>query len=252
MITIYKPIGMSCVDLINSLKETDEYKGKNMGFSGRLDEMAHGKIIILLDDETKKTKEYHNSDKVYRFRFIVGLETDTTSVLGLIQNKERPNALDVNLVCKTIMEHNATEFLQEYHVYSSYRLAHDNVKKPLWWWAQSGRIHEIEVLPNKKVKVYGVKIKNIKDISLDDFMAESFLNLSKVKDGTLRKEEVIDQLKKYYESIRDKKINFVEFECEIKVSSGFYIRQFVKDIGKKLNLNVLVTEIERISCNLDA
>lgn len=247
MITVYKPIGISCVDLINSLKQKDDYKDKNIGFSGRLDEMAHGKVIILLDDETKKTKEYHNADKVYRFRFIIGLETDTTSVLGLFQNKACPNDLDINLICKTIMEHNETEFLQEYHVYSSYRLTHDDIKKPLWWWAQSGRIHEIQNLPSKKVKVYGINIKNIKDISLDDFMAESLLNLSKVKDGTLRKDEIVDQWKKYYESIRDKNIKFVEFECEIKVSSGFYVRQFVKDIGKKLNLNVLVTEIERIS-----
>jgi tRNA U55 pseudouridine synthase TruB len=249
MITIYKPIGISCADLINTLKETDEYKGKHMGFSGRLDEMAHGKVIILLDEETKKTKDYHNSDKVYRFRFIIGLETDTTSVLGLFQNKEHPNDLDIDLVCKTIMEYDATEFIQEYHVFSSYRLMHDNVKKPLWWWARSGHIHEIKNLPSKKVKVYGVNIKNIRDVLLDDFMAENLLNLSKVNDkfNTLRKEEVIDQWEKYHQSIRDKKINFIEFECDIRVSSGFYVRQFVKDIGKKLNLNVLVTEIERVS-----
>src|SRR5665647_2061497 len=98
MITVYKPIGISCVDLIKILQEKNEYKGRKMGATGRLDEMAHGAVIILLDEETKNTKLYHELDKTYKFRFIVGLETDTTSVLGIFQNKDNCNELDINLI----------------------------------------------------------------------------------------------------------------------------------------------------------
>ncbi len=245
MITVYKPIGISCVDLIKILQEKEEYKGKRMGASGRLDEMAHGVVIILLDDETKKIKEYHNLDKVYKFRFIIGLETDTTSVLGLFQNKVNCNGVNIDLIRETILSFKSTEFLQEYHVYSSYCPKHDSLKKPLWWWAKHGRLNEIAEMPNKKVSVYDIVVKNIKKIYLDEFIKECLENLSKVK-GDLRQDEIINQWNIYYQN-EDKTINFIEFECEIKVSSGFYIRQFVKDIGKKLNLNVLVTEIERLS-----
>jgi len=245
MITVYKPIGITCLDLIKILQEKEEYRGKRMGASGRLDEMAHGMVIILLGDETKKIKEYHTMDKVYKFRFIIGLETDTTSVLGLFQNKLNCNNVDIDLISKTILNFKSTNFLQDYHVYSSYCPQHDTVKKPLWWWAKNNKLNEIKEMPNKMVSVYDIIIKKIKSIQLDEFINECLENLYKIKKGNLRQDEIIEQWKKYYE-IQDKKTNFIEFECEIKVSSGFYIRQFVKDIGKMLNLNVLVTEIERL------
>jgi tRNA U55 pseudouridine synthase TruB len=37
------------------------------------------------------------------------------------------------------------------------------------------------------------------------------------------------------------------FNCAIHVSSGFYIRQFVKDISDLLGVKLLVIDIERIA-----
>jgi tRNA U55 pseudouridine synthase TruB len=218
-----------------------------MGFTGRLDEMAHGAMIILFGDETKKTKQFHDLNKVYKFRFIVGLETDTTSVLGVFQNKIEYNELNIDKVCQEILKFKKTQFMQEYHVYSSYCPKHPTLKKPLWWWILNNRLNEIEKIPEKSVNVYDVKINNIKNTSLDNFIKESLENLDKIKKGNLRQNDVIEQWKKYYDEKKEQNIQFTEFECEIHVSSGFYIRQFVKDIGKQLNLNVLVTEIERLS-----
>jgi tRNA pseudouridine(55) synthase len=247
MLTIYKPIGISCVDLIEQLKQKEQYKDVKMGFTGRLDEMAHGSMIILLGDETKKTKQFHDLNKVYKFRFIVGLETDTTSVLGMFQNKIDCNELNNDKICQEILKFNNTQFMQEYHVYSSYCPKHPNLKKPLWWWILNNRLDEIDEMPKKNVNIYDVKINNIKNVSLDDFMEESLENLSKIKKRNFRQDEIIKQWKKYYDKNKEQNVKFTEFECEIHVSSGFYVRQFVKDIGKQLNLNVVVTEIERLS-----
>jgi tRNA U55 pseudouridine synthase TruB len=246
MITAYKPIGISCLDLIKIFKEKDEYKDKKMGISGRLDEMAHGVVTILIDEETKNIEKYHKMNKVYRFRFIVGLETDTTAVLGFLQNKQNCDKVDIDLIKKTILDSNSTQFLQDFHIYSSFCVRLGDTKKPLWWWAKSNRLDEIaDKMPKKSVNIYDISVLNIKNITLDEFISESLENLSKVVKGNFRQDEIIDQWKKYY-SETDKTTIFPEFECEIKVSSGFYIRQFVKDIGKLLNINVLVTEIERL------
>ena len=248
MLTLYKPIGLSCCDLIRQLQTKDEYKDQKMAFTGRLDEMAHGNVILLIGDETKKVNEYHNMNKVYKFRFVVGLETDSTATLGLFQNKLTPSELDIDLVTQTIMKHKATEFDQEYHVFSSFRPQNVKDRKPLWWFAFHNRLDEIKEMPKKKVKVYDVQVKGIKNVTLDNFINEALGDLSKLRETLFfRKDQVIDQWQKFYDVNKDKNIKFVEFECEIKVSSGFYIRQFVKDIGKELNLNVLVTEIERLS-----
>ena len=39
---------------------------------------------------------------------------------------------------------------------------------------------------------------------------------------------------------------FVVAEFEVSVSSGFYIRQFARDIGDNLNVKTVVIEIERL------
>jgi len=246
MLTLYKPIGLSCCDLIRQLQTKDEYKDKKLAFTGRLDEMAHGNVILLVGDETKKVKEYHDMNKVYKFRFIVGLETDSTATLGLFQNKSNPSETNIDLIIHTIMKYKATEFDQEYHVFSSFRPKHKE-RKPLWWFAFHNRLNEITETPKKKVKVYDVEVKSAKNVSLDQFITETLSDLSKLRETLFfRKDKVIEQWQSFYDSNKDKKVNFIEFECEIKVSSGFYIRQFVKDLGKELNLNVLVTEIERL------
>jgi tRNA pseudouridine(55) synthase len=244
-ISVYKNIGKSCTDLVNEIRQNYPPDTK-IGFSGRLDEMAHGMVTILIGDETKNTTTYHNLNKIYKFRFIVGLETDTTSVLGLFNNKPNSNNHITNdEICNQIEKTKNTTFMQEYHTFSSFVPKHDKIKKPLWWWSTNNLIHEIKEMPKKEVCIYDVDVKNIKTISLTEFMNETFTNLSSLQDDKFRKAEIIDQWKKFQETTLY--TSFVEFECEIKTSSGFYIRQYVKDLAQSLNINLLVTEINRIA-----
>ena len=55
-----------------------------------------------------------------------------------------------------------------------------------------------------------------------------------------RKGETLKQWKEYeFEDYYD------VFECTITVSSGFYVRQFVKDMSDSLGVKMIVTDIER-------
>jgi tRNA U55 pseudouridine synthase TruB len=72
-------------------------------------------------------------------------------------------------------------------------------------------------------------------------MKEEFLyKLSLLKTDKFRKGEIIKQWEEYE---FDKSYNV--FYCTLSVSSGFYIRQFVKDMSDKLGVKMLVTDIER-------
>jgi tRNA U55 pseudouridine synthase TruB len=55
--------------------------------------------------------------------------------------------------------------------------------------------------------------------------------------------EIIDLWKGFLNNSEDVAI----FEMEISVSSGFYVRQLVKDIGIELGLKTITIEIERLS-----
>jgi len=244
MITLeYKPIGISCVDLLNELKNKYPENDK-IGFAGRLDEMAHGELIVLHGDCTKMTKKYQSLDKTYKFRFVVGVETDTTSVLGVIKNRFDPNiVVDTNIITDAIESFNNKTIDQEYHIFSSFIPKGVEIKKPLWWWCLNNRIDEINPKPSKKVTIYKSKIIEIKTIPVQDFITESLENLDKLKSCEFRKDLIIDQWKNYKYS---NDTSFTEFTCEINVSSGFYVRQFVKDIGSIIGANLLVVEIERL------
>ena len=260
MITLYKPIGKSCLDCVKEFRYANTaYKDIKMGFSGRLDEMAHGQLHVLIGDETKNMAKYNMLDKIYKFKFIIGVETDSTDILGIIKNKEKCCEQNIYNLLQYLQNTNNTQFEQEFHIYSSITAKHKTIKKPLWWWAVNNRLNEISEIQSKKVNIYKIYINCIKNITVDEFKINCLHNLSKLKEGapkttvfapggeckhssrSFRKEYIMDQWKKY-----DDKNEFTEIECCIHVSSGFYIRQFVKDIGKHFNLNVLVTDIERV------
>ena len=52
-IKIYKPIGMTPVELIRNYKKENHIK-ERVSFAGRLDPMAHGEMVLLVGDECKK------------------------------------------------------------------------------------------------------------------------------------------------------------------------------------------------------
>ena len=247
MLRIYKPIGISCATLIKQLKELPEYKDQKLAFSGRLDEMAHGIVLILVGENTKKSPNCDALQKTYKFRFVIGVETDTSSTLGIIQNKNNPSVADTEKIREYIDSCNNTTFIQEYHIFSSFVPKHSKYKMPLWQWALDKKLDELTEIPKKEVTIFDIKTLSQKEITIDNFVEETLLNLNKLNQGEFRKEIIVEQWKSFLNSSTMSTLTLCEFECVATVSTGFYVRQFVKDIGKLFNINVVVTEIERIA-----
>jgi tRNA pseudouridine(55) synthase len=245
MLRIYKPIGISCATMIRQLKELPEYKDQRMAFSGRLDEMAHGIVLILVGDNTKKSPDYDALRKTYRFRFIIGVETDTTSTLGIIQNKNNPSVANIEKIEEYINSCNNKTSIQEYHIFSSFVPKHNKYKMPLFQWALDKKLDELMEIPKKEVTIFDIKMLSQKEITVDNFVRETLSNLNKLNQGEFRKEIIVEQWKNFLKETCNIS-TMCEIECMATVSSGFYVRQFVKDIGKIFNINVVVTEIERL------
>ena len=119
VITDYKPVGVTCGDFIK------KYNDKDIAYVGRLDPMAHGLITILTGKEVKQMEEYQKKAKIYKFRFIMGMNTDTDDILGIqtINNKEDQISLE------NIIEYINTfpnEYNQKYHSFSSFKIQKKN------------------------------------------------------------------------------------------------------------------------------
>lgn len=55
---IYKPIGVTPFELVQKFKLDNKIDGK-VSFSGRLDPMAHGEMVLLTGDEIQKAPIYN-------------------------------------------------------------------------------------------------------------------------------------------------------------------------------------------------
>lgn len=218
----YKPIGKTTVEVIKKIKEKE--KLDKITFTGRLDPMAHGKILVYHDVKQLK----HNQNKKYQFEIIIGIQTDSDDCLGMIEN------IDLNLTKEKVIEKLNTikmnEFEQRYHNFSSKIF---NKNKSFF----KGNINNY----THKVSIYDLKI--IEEKKYDSkFLIEQIINdIKKINPKyNFRQNEIINQW-----SALDKIKVLNSLLIEIDVSSGFYIRQFVRD----LNLTCFAYNINRISFN---
>ncbi len=87
VLNIYKPIGTTPYQIVKKLKEERaEYAESTISYAGRLDPMAEGVLILLVDEENQNREKYQGLDKEYVFEVLFGLETDTYDLLGIVKN----------------------------------------------------------------------------------------------------------------------------------------------------------------------
>ena len=225
-INIYKPIGVTPLELIKKYKNENDINEK-MSFAGRLDPMAHGEMILLKGEECKSQSLYCGKDKIYEFKVLYGFKTDTLDILGFV---EKTNSLE-----KTNLDNLKGKFNLPYPHYSSIYVK----KKPLWWWAKNGKIDEIEI-PKKEIEIYEL------DQIYEEFIDKLQL-LKKIKEKiskiSLENREKFryKEIKKKWEDVLDKECK-IDKECKpvkkykietfrAKVSSGTYIRSLCERMG---------------------
>ena len=235
MSIIYKPPGYLNTEIAN--KEKEKLNKKKVCICGKLDPLAEGELLLLFDDECKLMNSYLSKRKIYQWEIIWGLQTDTEDVMGLIQNDININ-FDKNYLLK-IMNTFVGDYLQKFHHYSSIQVKNSKLEKnPLWKWTKENRLEEI-VIPNKLVNVKYIKLLNTRKINLNSIKSNIINTIKKVQ-GDFRQTEIISQWEEY----PNKEYYVSKFEAD--VSSGFYIRELVKQLGISTNYLGLTLNINRI------
>ena len=229
-----KPAGITMNQLVNHYKKLRDVK--KMCYTGRLDPMAKGKVLLLKEDACKKMPDYLSKDKVYKFEIILGIQTDTDDPLGIIENINfdyDKDKITNNIILS--MGSYIGEFTQKFHNYSS-RVISGN---PLWYYTKN----KIKV---SKYPTHTVKINYLKLIDMrDDFDFSLWRNNIIKNISTIdtkcdfRQEEIIKQ----WEDIELEYLDSIVIEAS--VSSGFYIRQFVRDLSYDIDFPLMVYDINR-------
>ena len=232
---VYKPVGMTPYELTLKIKKKYPYI-KKIAYVYRLDPMAHGEILILINESCKLTNKFiqYNSYKIYEFSILFGVSTDTLDILGnILENKISNFNLQLILEKKNKL---IGEYFQEYPIFSSKTISFNGKMIPLW--KLKDKIKEIEI-PKKRIHVEYIKyinhyvysklqicnliIERLKLVTSKNFNTQNFINQWKLINN---KDYLV--------------VNFIS-----KVSSGTYIRELSKQIGKLCNYNSINLNIFR-------
>ncbi len=237
IIKINKKVGETPFQLLGRIrKENPNLSEIPMTYAGRLDPMAEGEMIILIGDECLNKEKYTAFDKEYISEIIFGINTDTNDLLGLVEGYINDSSNIPEEKIKEFIDKNKGKIIQAEPKFSS-----RNIKKNL----NRFRMGQIAEDFSKEVDIYESEILGISNIDSAELLKYIQENISHVR-GDFRQELILANWKKL---LNDDPTNlfksFKVLKIRLKVSSGFYVRSFARDIGAHLGVGAIAKSILR-------
>lgn len=239
VVPVVKPVGVTPLETIQRFKKLNpQFSQEKISYAGRLDPMAEGLLLLLIGEENKKRKNYESLKKTYETDIILGIETDSFDALGMVLKvaEDRHEEKEEILSClKTFVGRT----MQKYPPYSSKPVG----GKPLFWWARSGRLSELEI-PRKEIEISECTFLKKTHMSGSVLFADVMERIEKIT-GDFRQKEIKDCWKEFEKGYKNE--GFTQITLRVSCSSGTYIRRLADDIGKKLGCGAFALTINRTS-----
>ncbi|MSU45079.1 MAG: hypothetical protein EXS47_00380 [Candidatus Zambryskibacteria bacterium] len=269
---LYKNLGETPNErILRFKKDNPEYAEVSMTYAGRLDPMAEGLLLVVSGDEIKEKQKYQNLNKAYEVQVLWGFETDTLDVLGVVSEnsfsaqffwsnlsrrarlanfssfkkiingvpllfskllRKAPKELVASTNFPSLkylqmeLEEVNGKFEQKYPAYSSKPVN----GKPLFQWAREGRIGEV-IIPSHIVEIYEMNFVARRTISKEELLVNIKFKIESMR-GDFRQKEIWEKWLNELTQLDSSK--FIIDTLRMSVSSGFYVRQFVKDLAEQL------------------
>ncbi len=223
----YKNSGITMNQFLYLIKE--KYNHTKYAFTARLDPMARGIVPILVDNECKDINNHLKSKKVYNVKVIFGILTDSDDPLGIIEKIQLIDNFDdflKNFTDKFIIQNKVIK--QKFHYFSSKAICMRNQNK------NEDSFHDVQLINSQ-------------------ILSTGFINFTELKEEIIKNIQTIDITKDFRQKQTIEQWDKLDFdklpyiELELKVSSGFFVRQFVRDISIELNQPMFAYDIYRKS-----
>jgi tRNA pseudouridine55 synthase len=241
ILLINKPAGYTPLQLIQHIqKKYPEYREQTLSYAGRLDPMADGLLLLLLNEENKRRHEYEHLPKTYTFQILVGVSTDSYDVMGLIN--------------ETLFQYDQQAFLETlsswvqqfqgkqtifYPLYSSKPVQ----GKPLYWYAIHNKLSSIN-LPSQDIMIHNVQINEPLYRTAEEIQKSIHQRIERVE-GNFRQELILNQWDQTLKELKD--ISFLTVTCTLSCESGAYVRGIVHTLSEALHIPTLTYSITRTS-----
>ena len=214
VIIVNKQIGETPLQCLERVRlEQNIPKDIPMTYAGRLDPMAEGLMIILIDAECKNKEKYTNLPKKYEVEILLGIETDSYDILGLIKKVNKENFSSFKKVDEIDLKIYKRKFLQKYPRYSSKIIAMKEIP---------------EEMPSREVEIFSIRRLKVKAISGEEIIEKVLEKLKKV-DGDFRQKEIIEKWQNFAKKHEKNKFKLIKIKVEC--SSGTYMRSLAHEMG---------------------
>lgn len=241
LINFYKPIGLTPLEVIKQLRITKpELTNKKIGYAGRLDPLAHGVLLLMVGEETKKREKYLGLPKTYEFEVVFGIQTDTYDLLGYVEEKNvKYSKKNVNIFVNTFVNKFIGKQMQAYPPYSS-----KTVKgKPLFWYARNNKLKNI-IIPQREIEIFDFTCVSLGEIAINT-LEQKVNDTIKSVAGDFRQEEILERWQEVFSQITNTNLTLPTAKFHLSCSSGTYVRGLVNQLGKELGCGAVALEILR-------
>lgn len=231
-------------------------KEDRLCYAGRLDPMAQGYMLFLTGEDVSHMRFHLPHQKTYEFNMVLGISTESLDMVSIITEKE---LLQDNQEDRAFIERCLYAFIdgyttQAYPMVSSYVMRQGGIRKPLWWYAKEN----IPVTPPiKEVTIVESKIGESVYVTPKQFAFDAILRCDTVLNDKTKRDLNICAVKEQYlemlsENVATNKNKYVLCcPMKLRVSSGFYIRQFCADFGKYIGIPCIASDITRTEIHYD-
>jgi tRNA pseudouridine(55) synthase len=235
-VVLDKKVGQTPLQCVEEYKASHERLwGTKMTYAGRLDPMAEGKLLVLIGDECKVQEKYHSLDKEYIFEVLLGVESDTADVLGLVSCCEVRAALDTQV--RTILKKLQGTIELPYPHFSSRTVA----GKPLHTWKLEGTIDSIEI-PTKRSEIYKLELEGMRTVSAQEIYVYATEKIETIPPVTEERKALGNDFRrvdiraswKEFMDRHDPDETYIVLKVRCICSSGTYMRTLAEVIAKEL------------------
>lgn len=205
-----------------------------MTYAGRLDPMAEG-LVLFLGGEMRHNKElFLKTTKQYQVTLMFGIATDTYDFLGLVEKNNYPlhNQITNEDIYKNLVTNHPLQ--QKFPAYSSRRYK----GLPLFMHAKQGLpipeiSRDITIFEHSECTRY---------VESTEILFEKLFNIIKSIKGDFRQGKII---KKWKEILQVIPKEVLLYKISLYVSSGFYVRTWVNDLGNILGCKAVTISLLR-------
>lgn len=241
-----KPRGFSPIEHMSAIKKYIGFTGKSC-FVGRLDQMARGLMMYMLDSKTKFSRQMCKADKIYEFELCLGFSTDSQDCMGEINATSLDyTPSNVTAIVDDIKKGRYTSYTQTFPHYSSFRGTSrvTGEKKPLWLWTVEGRIDEVDI-PTKEIDVEDFQVLGTRTVNAKTHIESTISDIDSVTSIPRdRLDHVINGWNNIIGTITS--VNTITLiRCSVKVKSGTYIRFLADMIGRDHGIPSYAYDINR-------